>query len=101
MGTEGLYLYYDPQSLGGLFREDQVMVNRIYLHLVLHGIFRHMIRRKGREERLYHLSCDIAVESIIDELQFRCVMMGMSFHRRLMYRVLKKDMKTLWAELIF
>ena len=42
MGTDGLYLYYDPQSLGGLFREDQVMVNRIYLHLVLHGIFRHM-----------------------------------------------------------
>ena len=74
MGTDGLYLYYDPQYLGGLFREDRVMVNRIYLHLVLHGIFRHMIRRKGREERLYHLSCDIAVESIIDELQYRCVM---------------------------
>ena len=28
MGTDGLYLYYDPQYLGGLFREDQVMVNR-------------------------------------------------------------------------
>lgn len=39
MGTDGLYLYYDPQYLGGLFREDRVMVNRIYLHLVLHGIF--------------------------------------------------------------
>ena len=35
MGTDGLYLYYDPQYLGGLFREDRVMVNRIYLHLVL------------------------------------------------------------------
>ena len=46
MGTDGLYLYYDPQYLGGLFREDRVMVNRIYLHLVLHGIFRHMLRRK-------------------------------------------------------
>ena len=44
MGTDGLYLYYDPQYLGGLFREDRVMVNRIYLHLVLHGIFRHMLR---------------------------------------------------------
>ena len=91
MGTDGLYLYYDPQSLGGLFREDQVMVNRIYLHLVLHGIFRHMIRRKGREERLYHLSCDIAVESIIDELQYRCVMKARSFPRREMYRELKKE----------
>ena len=71
MGTDGLYLYYDPQYLGGLFREDRVMVNRIYLHLVLHGIFRHMIRRKGRDERLYHLACDIVTESIIDEMQYR------------------------------
>ena len=101
MGTDGLYLYYDPQYLGGLFREDQVMVNRIYLHLVLHGIFRHMIRRKGREERLYHLSCDIAVESIIDELQYRCVMKARSFPRREMYRELKKEMKTLTAERIY
>ena len=101
MGTVGQYLYYDPQSLGGLFREDQVMVNRIYLHLVLHGIFRHMIRRKGREERLYHLSCDIAVESIIDELQYRCVMKARSFPRREMYRELKKEMKTLTAERIY
>ena len=101
MGTDGLYLYYDPQYLGGLFREDRVMVNRIYLHLVLHGIFRHMIRRKGREERLYHLSCDIAVESIIDELQYRCVMKARSFPRREMYRELKKEMKTLTAERIY
>ena len=100
IGTDGLYLYYDPQYLGGLFREDRVMVNRIYLHLVLHGIFRHMIRRKGREERLYHLSCDIAVESIIDELQYRCVMKARSFPRREMYRELKKEMKTLTAERI-
>ena len=35
MGTDGLYLYYDPQYLGGLFREDRVMVNRIYLHPVM------------------------------------------------------------------
>ena len=68
MGTDGLYLYYDPQYLGGLFREDRVMVNRIYLHLVLHGIFRHMLRRKEREERSYHLACDIVAESIIEGL---------------------------------
>ena len=60
-----------------------------------------MIRRKGREERLYHLSCDIAVESIIDELQYRCVMKARSLPRREMYRELKKEMKTLTAERIY
>ena len=58
------------------------MVNRIYLHLVLHGIFRHMLRRKGREERIYHLACDIVAESIIDGLQYRCVMKARSLPRR-------------------
>ena len=101
MGTDGLYLYYDPQYLGGLFREDRVMVNRIYLHLVLHGIFRHMLRRKGREERIYHLACDIVAESIIDGLQYRCVMKARSLPRREMYRMLKKEMKTLTAERVF
>lgn len=77
------------------------MVNRIYLHLVLHGIFRHMLRRKGREERIYHLACDIVAESIIDGLQYRCVMKGRSLPRREMYRMLKKKMKTLTAERVY
>ena len=101
MGTDGLYLYYDPQYVGGLFREDRVMVNRIYLHLVLHGIFRHMLRRKGREERIYHLACDIVAEFIIDGLQYRCVMKARSLPRREMYRMLKKKMKTLTAERVY
>ena len=101
MGTDGLYLYYDPKYLGGLFRTDRVAVNRIYLHLVLHGIFRHMIRRKGREERLYNLACDIVTESIIDDMQHRCVLKSRPLLRREMYRELKKEMKTLTAERVY
>ena len=101
MGTDGLYLYYDPQYLGGLFRKDRVAVNRMYLHLVLHGIFRHMIRRKGREERLYHLACDIVTESIIDEMQYRCVLKSRSLLRREIYRELKKEMKALTVERVY
>ena len=29
LGTDGLYLYYHPQYLGGLYREDRVLVNRL------------------------------------------------------------------------
>lgn len=101
MGTDGMYLYYDPKYLGGLFRTDRVAVNRIYLHLVLHGIFRHMIRRKGREERLYNLACDIVTESIIDDMQHRCVLKSRPLLRREMYRELKKEMKTLTVERVY
>ena len=36
MGTDGLYLYYDPQYLGGLFREDRVIC--IWYCMVSSGI---------------------------------------------------------------
>lgn len=101
MGTDGLYLYYNPQYLGGLYREDRVMVNRIYLHLVLHGIFRHMIRRKGREEERYSLACDIVTESIIDGMRHRCVLRSRSWLRRETYRRLGKEMKVLTAEKVY
>ena len=101
MGTDGLYLYYNPQYLGGLYREDRVMVNRIYLHLVLHGIFRHMIRRKGREEERYSLACDIVTESIIDGMRHRFVLRSRSWLRRETYRRLGKEMKVLTAEKVY
>lgn len=101
LGTDGIYLYYNPQYLGGLYRENRVSVNRLYLHLVLHGIFRHMIRRKGREKRLYDLSCDIVTESMIDSMQHRCVLKSRSLLRRETYRNLKKEMKVLTAEKVY
>lgn len=101
LGTDGIYLYYNPQYLGGLYRESRGSVNRLYLHLILHGIFRHMIRRKGREERLYSLACDIVTESIIDSMQHRCVLKSRSLLRRETYRNLKKEMKVLTAEKVY
>lgn len=101
LGTDGLCLYYDPQYLGGLYREDKVEVNRRYLHLVLHGIFRHMIRRNGREERLYYLACDIVTESIIDSMQHRCLLKSRSLLRRETYRKLGKEHKVLSAEKVY
>lgn len=101
IGTDGLAIYYEPRFLGNLYKEDRVQVNRTYLHMVLHGIFRHMIRRKGREEKLYHLACDITVESMIDSLQNRYVLKSRSWVRRDMYRRLSEKLKVLTAESVY
>lgn len=101
MGTDGLCLYYHPQYLGGIYREDRVQLNRVYLHLVLHGIFRHMTRRRGRDERLYYLACDIVTESIIDSMQHRCVLKSRSWLRRETYQRLSREMKVLTAEKVY
>ncbi len=101
LGTDGLAIYFDPRYLGGLFREDPQMVDRIYLHMVLHGVFRHMTRRKGRDPRYYNLACEIAVESVIDGLNVRCVRRSRSWLRRETYRRLENEMKVLTAERIY
>ncbi|MGN1267499.1 MAG: VWA-like domain-containing protein [Dorea sp.] len=101
IGTDGLAIYFQPQYIGGLFREDRVLVNRVYLHMVLHGIFRHMVRRKGRDRRYYDLACEIAVESIIDEMQHRCVLKSRSWLRKETYRKMKVRMRVLTADKIY
>ena len=96
-GTDGAILYFHPRQLGGLLRENRILVNRGYLHMVLHCIFRHMFK-EGTEERYWNLSCDIAVEHIIDGYDLRPVRFSRSLLRRETYRKLELSGHVLNAE---
>ena len=98
-GTDGAILYFHPRQLGGLLRENRILVNRGYLHMVLHCIFRHMFK-EGTEERYWNLSCDIAVEHIIDGCDLRPVRFSRSLLRRETYRKLEQSGHVLNAERI-
>lgn len=100
-GTDGLTIFYHPGMLGGLFRENRILVNRLYLHMVMHCIFRHMLKRRGRDERIFSLACDIVAESIIDGLNLRNVRTSQSLLRRETYRKLQKKMNVLTAEKVY
>lgn len=67
-GTDGDSIFYRFDYLSGAYRENPVLVNRLYLHMVMHCIYRHLWRREQREESLWNLACDIAVEYVIDGL---------------------------------
>ncbi len=101
IGTDGFGMHYQPKTLGGWYRTERIMVNRLYLHTVLHCIFRHIIRRNGREKRLWDLSCNIAVESVIDSLNCRVVKRAESWVRQDIYRKLEKEMQVFTAEKIY
>ena len=60
LATDGETMYFNGQMLGGEYRQNRIEVNRAYLHLVLHCIFRHVFRRNGREELVWNLAADIA-----------------------------------------
>lgn len=99
-GTDGNTIYFHPSQLGGLYRENRILVNRGYLHMVLHCIFRHMIKR-GMDLRYWDLSCDIAAEHIVDGCDHRSVRFSRSLLRRETYRKLEEQKRTLHAERIY
>lgn len=92
-GTDGAVLYFHPRQLGGMYRQNRILVNRGYLHMVYHCIFRHMWKEypAEREEnaRLWNLSCDIAAEHLIDGSYHRSVRASRSLLRRETYRKLE------------
>ena len=101
IGTDGQRLIVHPKILADLFEKNSLLVNRVYLHTVLHCLLRHLIKRKRRKEVLWRLSCDIAVESIVDSMRVRSVRMGVSRLRMNTYQMLCTQLNVLTAEGIY
>lgn len=99
-GTDGGSIYFHPQYLGGLYRQNRILVNRGYLHMVFHCIFRHMVKQ-GMDDRYWNLSCDIAAEHMTDGNFHRSVRFPKSLLRRETYRKLEQDKKVLNAERVY
>ena len=88
MGTDGDALYFQPEALASLFRKGRVLVNRAYLHSILHCLFGHLWHQKDRDAEYWNLACDIAAEWVLDGLQVRAVHVPGSMFRRSVYRKL-------------
>lgn len=87
-GTDGAALYFQPELLVSLFRKSRILVNRAYLHSILHCLFGHLWHRKNRDMEYWNLACDIAAEWVLDDLELRCVHVPKSMFRRSVYRKL-------------
>lgn len=101
IGTDGLKIAYEPHYLADLYRENPMLVNRVYLHMVFHCIFRHLFRSCPEDRELWNLSCDMAVEALIDGMHHRSIRMGVHPFRRAVYDELRKTLKVLTAEGIY
>ncbi len=101
IGTDGEKILFNPRYLVQRYLSDRVLVNRAYLHMVLHCLFRHPFHLNERDEELWHLACDIAVESIVDSLPAKAVQLVVSDKRNEMYDMLRRELKVLSAEGIY
>ena len=71
IATTGQHMIYDPQYVIEQYMKDKQSLSRDYLHMVLHCVFRHPFVSSGLDRAAWDLACDIAVESIICDLDVR------------------------------
>ena len=72
LATDGEHLFFQPKHVLDCFVDQQERLVRDYLHTLLHCIYRHMFTDLSLERPLWDLACDMAVESIINEMGLRC-----------------------------
>lgn len=100
--TDGTVLKFNPEFLMELYRMSGTQANRCYLHSILHCLMGHVWNPRGAEDlQIWNLACDIAVESVIDSLPYRCLRNPSKPYRRAVYQGLEKKMPVLNAEAVF
>ena len=67
-GTDSVKIFYRYDTVSAQYLADPALVNRAFLHMLMHCLYRHPFRRGRRDEDRWNLACDIAVEAVIDSL---------------------------------
>ena len=102
VGTDAVSIRFNPSYVLRLFVEEPGKLNRTYIHMLLHCIFRHMYTsEKYEDERLFNLCADIVVESILDDMDYQCIYRVSSDYRQRWYETLTKELKVLTVERLY
>lgn len=91
LATDGVYLYYSAEHLTRVFQKNAAFLDRAYLHVVLHCIFKHLWLKGGRDGRIWNIACDIAAEFVIDAMDKDCTRRILSWLRIYAYDALKNE----------
>ncbi len=102
VGTDAQFLRYNPVWLMQTYLEHPYILDRTYLHTVLHCLFRHMYGTDTHTDtELWNLCADIAVESVIDEMDYEVVRRTPSDFREEWYSLLSGRVGALTAERLY
>lgn len=68
LATDGIDIFYHPEYILKSYKEENSSLVRYYLHILMHCIFRHFFVDTHVPHEYWNLACDIAVESVLEEL---------------------------------
>ena len=101
-GTDAVSIRFNPQFLIRLYLESPRLLNRLYVHMLLHCLLGHMFRADGFENReLYDLCADITAENLLDSMDYPAIAHTDSMFREGWYRKLREEVKMLSAERLY
>ena len=101
-GTDAAYIRFNPGFLLQVYVERPRRMNRMYVHMLMHCLFRHMFSARDREDpELWDLCCDIAAESVVDSMTYDVIARTHSPFREEWYERLESEVKILTAEKIY
>ena len=69
IATDGRNLWYQPVPLLKEYKSNRMYPQRIWLHTLMHCLFRHMMVSNLVNRRLWNIACDIAAEAMIADLR--------------------------------
>ena len=101
MGTEGERIHFHPEFIFQLFMESPQKLNRLYMHSLLHCLFRHIFKNEDKKEELWNMACDIHVEYVLDSLDVDLLKRPAEEYRENTFQKLEEKIKTLSAERIY
>ena len=97
IATDGQTLYYSGSWLAERYLRSRVLTNRAYLHVILHCMLRHLAKKRGKAAELWDLACDVAVESILSELEYPCLDEGTVPMKQKFFGECRQEMPVLTA----
>lgn len=102
VGTDAAFLRFNPNYLFQLYVERPEILNRTYMHILMHCIFRHMFSAKEKEDiELWDLCCDIAAESVVDSMDYPTILRVSSDFREQWYEKMQEEIGVLTAEKLY
>jgi len=109
IGTDGISILYNPSFLINTYRDAPRILNRIYLHMLMHSLFLHMyidpadipVKMGGVNPLIWDIACDIAVEAVIDGMDYQIIWRISSDYRERTYRLLEDKIGILTAQRIY
>ena len=102
VGTDAAFIRFHPNYLLQLYIERPEILNRTYMHLLMHCLFRHMFSAKDKEDaELWDLCCDIAAESVVDSIENPSIRRVSSDFREQWYEKLQGEVGVLTAEKLY